>query len=57
MFPGPPPADARNAGRQITPKEDPAPTDHRRPLLGAALYVDPTTVVAKSIPARPTNGP
>ena len=51
MFPGPPPTDARNEGPTPHHKEDPDPTDHIRPLLGAALSVDPATVAAS--PSRP----
>ena len=51
MFPRP--ADnARNAGyHNPHPKEDPARADHIRPLLGAALSVDPATVAVS--PSRP----
>ena len=53
MFPGPPPADARNAGpKQPTPlrRTQPQPTTYA-PFLGAALSVDPATVAAS--PSRP----
>ncbi len=51
MFPRPASRGRAERGPPDHPKEDPAPTDHTRPLLGAALSVDTATVAAS--PSRP----